>query len=448
MKLWEKNYEINKEIERFTIGRDREMDLYLARYDVIGSMAHITMLNSIGLIADDELPQLLRELREIYNVCLDGSFTIEDGIEDVHSQVELMLTRKLGDMGKKIHSGRSRNDQVLVDLKLFTRDALHSVVDSVKTLFDELIQKSEQYHDILMPGYTHLQIAMPSSFGLWFGAYAESLADDMLFLQAAYRMTNRNPLGSAAGYGSSFPLNRQMTTDLLGFDSMDYNVVYAQMGRGKMERNVAFALASVAGTIAKMAFDACLFNSQNFQFVKLPKECTTGSSIMPHKKNPDVFELIRAKCNKIQALPQQVTLIMNNLPCGYFRDLQIIKEVFLPAFGELDDCLSMAAYIINKMSVATDIMDNPMYDAIFSVEEVNRLAADGMPFRDAYKKVGLDIESGNFVPDKNIHHTHEGSIGNLCNDRITALMESIIEGFNFRRVAEAEARLLATGEKA
>ena len=299
-----------------------------------------------------------------------------------------------------------------------------------------------------MPGYTHLQIAMPSSFGLWFGAYAESLADDMLFLQAAYRMTNRNPLGSAAGYGSSFPLNRQMTTDLLGFDSMDYNVVYAQMGRGKMERNVAFALASVAGTIAKMAFDACLFNSQNFQFVKLPKECTTGSSIMPHKKNPDVFELIRAKCNKIQALPQQVTLIMNNLPCGYFRDLQIIKEVFLPAFGELDDCLSMAAYIINKMSVATDIMDNPMYDAIFSVEEVNRLAADGMPFRDAYKKVGLDIESGNFVPDKNIHHTHEGSIGNLCNDRITALMESIIEGFNFRRVAEAEARLLATGEKA
>ena len=337
---------------------------------------------------------------------------------------------------------------MLVDLKLFTRDALHSVVDSVKTLFDELIQKSEQYRDILMPGYTHLQIAMPSSFGLWFGAYAESLADDMLFLQAAYRMTNRNPLGSAAGYGSSFPLNRQMTTDLLGFDSMDYNVVYAQMGRGKMERNVAFALASVAGTIAKMAFDACLFNSQNFQFVKLPKECTTGSSIMPHKKNPDVFELIRAKCNKIQALPQQVTLIMNNLPCGYFRDLQIIKEVFLPAFGELDDCLSMAAYIINRMSVATDIMDNPMYDAIFSVEEVNRLAADGMPFRDAYKKVGLDIESGNFVPDKNIHHTHEGSIGNLCNDRITALMESIIEGFNFRRVAEAEARLLATGEKA
>lgn len=446
MKLWEKNYSINKEIERFTIGRDREMDLYLARYDVIGSMAHITMLNSIGLIADDELPQLLRELRGIYDVCLDGSFVIEDGIEDVHSQVELMLTRKLGDMGKKIHSGRSRNDQVLVDLKLFTRDALHNVVNSVKTLFDELIQKSEQYRDILMPGYTHLQIAMPSSFGLWFGAYAESLADDMLFLQAAYRMTNRNPLGSAAGYGSSFPLNRQMTTDLLGFDSMDYNVVYAQMGRGKMERNVAFALASVAGTIAKMAFDACLFNSQNFQFVKLPKECTTGSSIMPHKKNPDVFELIRAKCNKIQALPQQVTLIMNNLPCGYFRDLQIIKEVFLPAFGELDDCLSMAAYIINKMSVATDIMDNPMYDAIFSVEEVNRLAADGMPFRDAYKKVGLDIESGRFVPDKNIHHTHEGSIGNLCNDRITALMESIIAAFNFGRVEEAERALLATGE--
>ncbi|MGM9713418.1 MAG: argininosuccinate lyase [Prevotella sp.] len=446
MKLWEKNYSINKEIERFTIGRDREMDLYLARYDVLGSMAHITMLNSIGLIADNELPQLLRELRAIYSVCEDGTFVIEDGIEDVHSQVELMLTRKLGDMGKKIHSGRSRNDQVLVDLKLFTRDALHTVVDSVKTLFDELIQKSEQYRDILMPGYTHLQIAMPSSFGLWFGAYAESLADDMLFLQAAYRMTNRNPLGSAAGYGSSFPLNRQMTTDLLGFDSMDYNVVYAQMGRGKMERNVAFALASVAGTIAKMAFDACLFNSQNFQFVKLPKECTTGSSIMPHKKNPDVFELIRAKCNKIQALPQQVTLIMNNLPCGYFRDLQIIKEVFLPAFDELHDCLSMVAYIINNMSVATDIMDNPMYDAIFSVEEVNRLAAEGMPFRDAYKKVGLDIESGQFVPDKHICHTHEGSIGNLCNDRITALMESIIAAFNFGRVEEAERALLATGE--
>ena len=388
MKLWEKNFEINKEIERFTVGRDREMDLYLAKYDVLGSMAHITMLESIGLLGSDELPQLLDALKDIYALCERGEFRIEDDVEDVHSQVELLLTRRLGDMGKKIHSGRSRNDQVLVDLKLFTRHELIDIAAEVKSLFDELIAKSNQYRDVLMPGYTHLQIAMPSSFGLWFGAYAESLADDMLFLQAAYKMTNRNPLGSAAGYGSSFPLNRTMTTELLGFDSMDYNVVYAQM--------------------------ACLFNSQNFAFVKLPKECTTGSSIMPHKKNPDVFELIRAKSNKLQALPQQVTLIMNNLPVGYFRDLQIIKEVFLPAFGELKDCLQMAAYIINRIEVNEHILDNPMYDPIFSVEEVNRLAAAGMPFRDAYKKVGLDIEAGTFKASRDIHHTHEGSIGNLC----------------------------------
>ena len=441
-KLWEKDFEVNSEIERFTVGRDREMDLYLAKYDVLGSMAHITMLESIGLLEHDELTQLLRELREIYHQAERGEFVIEDGVEDVHSQVELMLTRRLGDMGKKIHSGRSRNDQVLVDLKLFTRHELREIADSVKVLFDELIAKSEEYKDILMPGYTHLQIAMPSSFGLWFGAYAESLTDDMLFLQAAYRMTNRNPLGSAAGYGSSFPLNRQMTTDLLGFDSMDYNVVYAQMGRGKMERNVAFALATIAGTLAKLAFDACLFNSQNFSFVKLPKECTTGSSIMPHKKNPDVFELIRAKSNKIQSLPQQVMLIMNNLPCGYFRDLQIIKEVFLPAFDELKDCLQMTAYIINKMAVNEHILDYPMYDPMFSVEEVNRLAANGMPFRDAYKKVGLDIEAGTFQADRNIHHTHEGSIGNLCNDRIAALMSQTIGGFHFETVDKAEKSLL------
>lgn len=441
-KLWEKNYEINHEIERFTVGRDREMDLYLAKYDVLGSMAHITMLESIGLLEKEELKPLLDELKNIYELCEKGEFVIEDGIEDVHSQVELMLTRKLGDMGKKIHSGRSRNDQVLVDLKLFTRHQLKEVADAVKVLFDELLQKSNQYKEVLMPGYTHLQIAMPSSFGLWFGAYAESLADDMLFLQAAYKMTNRNPLGSAAGYGSSFPLNRTMTTQLLGFDSMDYNVVYAQMGRGKMERNVAFALASVAGTLAKMAFDACMFNSQNFSFVKLPKECTTGSSIMPHKKNPDVFELIRAKCNKIQALPQQVMMIMNNLPVGYFRDLQIIKEVFLPAFDELADCLQMAAYIINKIEVNEHILDNPMYDPIFSVEEVNRLAAAGMPFRDAYKKVGLEIEAGTFHADHNIHHTHEGSIGNLCNDEINALMNNVLKGFNFERMTEAEKKLL------
>lgn len=443
MKLWEKNFEINREIERFTVGRDREMDLYLAKYDVLGSMAHITMLESIGLLKKDELSALLDELKAIYALCERGEFRIEDDVEDVHSQVELLLTRRLGDMGKKIHSGRSRNDQVLVDLKLFTRHQLKDIADEVKILFDELIAKSNQYRDVLMPGYTHLQIAMPSSFGLWFGAYAESLTDDLLFLQAAYKMTNRNPLGSAAGYGSSFPLNRTMTTELLGFDSMDYNVVYAQMGRGKMERNVGFAIATIAGTIAKMAFDACLFNSQNFAFVKLPKECTTGSSIMPHKKNPDVFELIRAKCNKLQALPQQVTLIMNNLPCGYFRDLQIIKEVFLPAFDELKDCLQMTAYIINKMKVNEHILDNPMYDPMFSVEEVNRLAAAGMPFRDAYKTVGLAIENGTYKADKQIHHTHEGSIGNLCNDKIATLMDSTLEGFHFGRVEEAEKKLLA-----
>ena len=442
MKLWEKNFEINKEIERFTVGRDREMDMYLAKYDVLGSMAHITMLESIGLLEKDELTQLLAELKNIYQACERGEFVIEDDVEDVHSQVEMLLTRKLGDMGKKIHSGRSRNDQVLVDLKLFTRHQLKDIAYEVKSLFDELIAKSEEYKNVLMPGYTHLQVAMPSSFGLWFGAYAESLADDLLFLQAAYRMTNRNPLGSAAGYGSSFPLNRTMTTQLLGFDSMDYNVVYAQMGRGKMERNVGFAIATIAGTLAKMAFDACMFNSQNFSFVKLPKECTTGSSIMPHKKNPDVFELIRAKSNKLQALPQQVTLIMNNLPVGYFRDLQIIKEVFLPAFDELKDCLEMAAYIINKIEVNEHILDNPMYDPMFSVEEVNRLAANGMPFRDAYKKVGLDIEAGNFVPDKNIHHTHEGSVGNLMNDKIQQLFNSILSDFHFERMEEAEKALL------
>ena len=441
-KLWEKNFEVNKEIERFTVGKDRDMDLYLAKYDVMGSIAHITMLESIGLLEKDELDKLLVELKNIYAICERGEFKIEEGVEDVHSQVELMLTQKLGDMGKKIHSGRSRNDQVLIDLKLYTRHELKEIVDSVKILFDELIGKSNQYKDVLMPGYTHLQIAMPSSFGLWFGAYAEGLADDMLFLQAAYKMTNRNPLGSAAGYGSSFPLNRTMTTKLLGFDSMDYNVVYAQMGRGKMERNVAFALSTVAGTLAKMAFDACMFNCQNFNFVKLPKECTTGSSIMPHKKNPDVFELIRAKSNKIQSLPQQIMLIMNNLPVGYFRDLQIIKEVFLPAFDELKDCLQMAAYIINKMEVNKNILDNPIYDPMFSVEEVNKLASAGMPFRDAYKKVGLEIEAGTFKADRNIHHTHEGSIGDLCNDKIQSIMEDTLKGFNFERMTDAEKELL------
>ena len=384
-KLWEKNTQVNAEIDRFTVGRDRELDLYLAPYDVLGSMAHITMLESIGLIRKDELDTLLKELRDIYALCQCGEFVIEDDIEDVHSQVELLLTRRLGNVGKKIHSGRSRNDQVLVDLKLFTRDRLQRTVEKVKTLFDALQRQSERYKDVLMPGYTHLQVAMPSSFGLWFGAYAEGLTDDMLFLQAAYRMANRNPLGSAAGYGSSFPLNRTMTTELLGFEGLNYNVVYAQMGRGKTERNVASALAGVAGTVAKLAFDACLYNSQNFGFVRLPVECTTGSSIMPHKKNPDVFELIRAKCNKLQALPTQVMLIMNNLPCGYFRDLQIIKEVFIPAFDELDDVLDMAAYIVERMEVNEHILDDPRYDAMFSVEEVNRRVYEGTPFRDAYR---------------------------------------------------------------
>ena len=440
-KLWDKGFSTAQEIERFTVGRDREMDLYLAESDVMGSMAHITMLESIGLLTSDELKTLLHELRAIRKEILEGKFTIEEGVEDVHSQIELMLTRRLGDMGKKIHSGRSRNDQVLVDLKLFTRRQLQLVAEDVRTLFGELQAQSERYKQVLMPGYTHLQVAMPSSFGLWFGAYAESLVDDMMFLQAAFRMANRNPLGSAAGYGSSFPLNRTMTTQLLGFESMDYNVVYAQMGRGKMERNVAFALASVAGTLSKLAFDACLFNSQNFAFVKLPDECTTGSSIMPHKKNPDVFELTRAKCNKIQALPQQIMLIMNNLPSGYFRDLQIIKEVFLPCFQELRDCLSMVTYIIQRIKVNEHILDDPRYDLMFSVEEVNRLATEGMPFRDAYKKVGMDIQAGNFKPCKEVHHTHEGSIGNLCNEEIRALMNEVWNGFHFEQIEEAERQL-------
>ena len=441
-KLWEKSTTVNQEIERFTVGKDRELDLLLARYDIIGSIAHSTMLNSIGMLTDEEMKSLHKELRSIYECVEQGTFIIEEGVEDVHSQVELMLTRKLGDTGKKIHSGRSRNDQVLVDLKLFTRNELQEICERVMTLFASLIAQSNKHKDVLMPGYTHLQVAMPSSFGLWFGAYAESLVDDMMFLQAAFKMCNRNPLGSAAGYGSSFPLNREMTTRLLGFDSMNYNVVYAQMGRGKMERNVAFALASIAGTVSKMAFDACMFSSQNFGFVKLPDECTTGSSIMPHKKNPDVFELTRAKCNKIQGLPQQIMLIMNNLPSGYFRDLQIIKEVFLPAFQELKDCLQMATYIMDKIKINEHILDDDRYLYIFSVEEVNRLASEGMPFRDAYKKVGLDIEAGKFTHDKQVNHTHEGSIGNLCNDKIESLMKQVVEGFNFSAMEEAENSLL------
>ena len=441
-KLWEKNVQVDAGIDRFTVGRDREMDLYLAPYDILGSIAHITMLESIGLLTRDELDTLTAELRRIYAVAEAGEFAIEEGIEDVHSQVELMLTRKLGDIGKKIHSGRSRNDQVLVDLKLFIRSELQQIVELTDHLFTTLIAQSEKYKEVLMPGYTHLQVAMPSSFGLWFGAYAESLVDDLTVLLAAYKVSNRNPLGSAAGYGSSFPLNRSLTTQLLGFDSMNYNVVYAQMGRGKTERIVASAIASIAATLAKLAFDACLFNSQNFGFIKLPDAYTTGSSIMPHKKNPDVFELTRAKCNKIQALPYQITLIANNLPSGYFRDLQIIKEVFLPSFDELKDCLRMVEQMMSRITVNDHILDDKRYDPIFSVEEVNRLTLEGTPFRDAYKQVGLRIEAGDFTPDKNLHHTHEGSIGNLCNEQITALEKQVVQNFDFGKTRTAFDALL------
>lgn len=441
--IWDKGKPVNEMIQRYTVGRDREMDMLLAKSDVIGSLAHITMLQSIGLLEADELKVLSGGLKDIMDIIEKGEFTIEEGVEDVHSEVELLLTRKFGDMGKKIHSGRSRNDQVLVDLKLFTRDRLHSLVNSVKSLFDILIRQSERFKEVLLPGYTHLQIAMPSSFGLWFGAYAEALVDDMLQIQAAYRMVNRNPLGSAAGYGSSFPLDRQMTTDLLGFESMNYNVVYAQMTRGKMERNVAYALASVAATISRLAYDACMYSSQNFGFIKLPDDCTTGSSIMPHKKNPDVFELTRAKCNLIQSIPQQITLMTNNLPSGYFRDMQMVKELFLPSFDMLEDCITMTAYMLEHIKVREDILSDPRYDAIFSVEEVNRLVLEGVPFREAYRQVGAAIEKGTFKADRNLHHTHEGSMGNLCNDRITGLMDKLISEFRFESSDAAVSRLIS-----
>jgi len=441
-KLWEKNTQVNAKIEAFTIGLDREMDIFLAKYDVLGSMAHIRMLESVGLLQKDELECLLTELKNIHQLVVEGSFTIETGVEDVHSQVEMLLTRKLGDIGKKIHSGRSRNDQVLLDLKLFTRAEIEKTVSAVSGLFDVLISQSNRYKEVLLPGYTHLQVAMPSSFGLWFGAYAESLADDLQLLLSAWKITNRNPLGSAAGYGSSFPLDRQLTTDLLGFDSMNYNVVYAQMGRGKMERTVANALASVAATVAKLAFDACMYTSQNFGFIRLPDEFTTGSSIMPHKKNPDVFELTRAKCNKIQSLPQQIMMITNNLPSGYFRDFQIIKEVFIPVFAELTDCLEMTTLMMAQVEINKEILTDSRYDYLFSVEEVNRQTLSGVPFRDAYKQVGLEIEAGNFKPDKTVNHTHQGSIGNLCNDEITTYKNQIIGQFSFEKVHKAEKELL------
>ncbi len=442
MKLWEKGIPVNKAIEEFTVGKDREMDLYLAPFDILGSMAHVTMLESVGLIEKDELPVLLQELKKLYKVAIDKNFAIEEGVEDVHSQVELLLTKELGDLGKKIHSGRSRNDQVLLDLKLFTRDAIKEIVESTSSLINILLRRAEETKSVLMPGYTHLQIAMPSSFGLWFSAYAESLTDDMELLHAAYIITNQNPLGSAAGYGSSFPLNRQLTTDLLGFAKMNYNVVYAQMGRGKVEKIVSFALANLAGTLSKLAFDVCLFMSQNFNFVSLPTEFTTGSSIMPHKKNPDVFELIRAKCNKLQGVPNQITMMINNLPSGYFRDLQLVKEVFLPSFKELNDCLNIASLALENMTVKENILEDSKYDFLFSVEEVNKLVLQGVPFREAYKIVGEQIESGKFQPNKAISHSHEGSIGNLCIDKIAGYKKLKVESFNFDKVENAVKQLL------
>ena len=442
MKLWDKGVSVNEWIERFTVGRDREMDLLLAEFDVLGTIAHITMLESIGLLAKDELPVLKKELIEIYHQIKADKFIIEKDVEDVHSQVELMLTRKLGDLGKKVHSGRSRNDQVLLDCKLLFRSEILKTVESIRILFDTLIQQSEKYKEVLMPGYTHLQVAMPSSFGLWFGAYAEGLTDDVVLLQTAYKIANQNPLGSAAGYGSSFPINRTLTTRLLGFEDLTYNVIYAQMGRGKTEKITAFALSSVAATVSRLAMDVCLFMSQNFGFVGLPDEFTTGSSIMPHKKNPDVFELIRAKCNKIQSLPNDITLLLANLPSGYFRDLQILKEMLFPVFSELRDCIDIAAFMMDKLIINRNIMDDDRYKYVFSVEEVNKLVLQGIPFRDAYKQVGKEIADGKFNPEKKVYHTHAGSIGNLCNDKIKNKMKKNLEKFRFEKINQSIEKIL------
>ena len=442
MKLWEKGKKINDLIAAFTIGKDPEMDFFLAEFDVIGSLAHIQMLEHIGLLSTQEFTSLSGELKNIHADIVAGNFVMEEGVEDIHSQIELLLTTRLGDLGKKIHSGRSRNDQVLLDLKLFTRDAIQTVAENTLRLFDILMNQSERYKEVLLPGYTHLQVAMPSSFGLWFGAYAESLTDDLALLQAAYRVADQNPLGSAAGYGSSFPLDRQMTTDLLGFESMNFNVVYAQMGRGKMERTVLFALASIASTLSRLAYDVCLYMSQNFNFVRLPDELTTGSSIMPHKKNPDVFELLRAHCNKIQSLPSQMLTITNNLPSGYFRDMQLTKELFLPAFGELNGCLEIAAFAIANITINENILDDEKYRFLYSVEAVNKLVLAGVPFRDAYKAIGTDIDENRFIPDKTVHHTHEGSIGNLCLDKIANKMKQVTDQFHFETATNAVTALL------
>ncbi len=442
MKLWEKGTKINDLIESFTVGKDREMDFFLAEFDIIGSLAHIKMLQHIGLLDINEYEALAKELKSIYLEVSDGKFAIEVGVEDIHSQIELLLTARLGETGKKIHSGRSRNDQVLLDLKLFTRDAIKTVADNSIHLFEILISQSNRYKEVLLPGYTHLQVAMPSSFGLWFSAYAESLTDDLILLQAAYRVADQNPLGSAAGYGSSFPLDRQMTTDLLGFETMNINVVYAQMGRGKMEKIVLFAMASIASTLSRLAFDVCLYTSQNFNFVKLPDELTTGSSIMPHKKNPDVFELLRAHCNKLQSLPSEMLTITNNLPSGYFRDMQLTKEIFIPAFQELNECINIAAFALEHIRINENILQDDKYRFLYSVEEVNRLVLSGLPFRDAYREVGASIENNQFNPDKTIHHTHIGSIGNLSLDRIEAKMRQIVSQFNFEKASLAIEALL------
>lgn len=429
MKLWSKGSEPDKMIENFTVGHDRELDLQLARYDVEGSMAHIRMLESIGLLTSGELELLLGALGEIAEVIERGEFTIDPGVEDVHSQVEFMLTAKLGDVGKKIHSGRSRNDQVLVDLKLFMRDKLRDIASATTRLFDTLINLSEQHRDILMPGYTHLQVAMPSSFGLWFGAYAESLADDMQMLLAAYNIANQNPLGSAAGYGSSFPLDREMTTRLLGFADLHYNVVAAQMSRGKTERAASQAIASIASTLGRLAMDVCMWMCQNFGFVTFPDELTTGSSIMPHKKNPDVFEIMRGKCNRLQSIPNEIALLTANLPLGYNRDLQLLKDIIFPAIGEIIECLDMATFMLPQMKVRTDIVEDPRYDYLFTVEEVNRLVLAGMPFREAYKKVGLEVQDGTYRPVREVKHTHLGSISNPANDRISKKFHDIADAF-------------------
>ncbi|WP_018478003.1 argininosuccinate lyase [Pontibacter roseus] len=442
MKLWQKNTDVKKEIELFTVGRDPEFDLQLAAFDVLGSLAHTRMLEQVGLLGKEDLDALQQEMKHIYQRILAGDFSIEPGVEDIHSMVELELTRKLGEAGKKIHSGRSRNDQVLVDLKLYLRHELQQLVQEVKVLFDVLQEQSERHQDKLLPGYTHLQVAMPSSFGLWYGAYAESLVDDVLLLQSAYKITDKNPLGSAAGYGSSFPLNRQLTTDLLGFGTMNYNVVYAQMGRGKTERVVSTAIASVAATLARMAMDLCLYMSQNFAFVSLPDNLTTGSSIMPHKKNPDVFEIMRGKCNKLQALPTEISMLLINLPSGYHRELQLLKESLFPAFTELRECLQMMAFMLPQLQVRNHIMEEEKYRYAFSVDAVNAEVLAGLPFRDAYKKVGESIEQGTFAIPESVTHTHEGSIGNLCNVQIAQLMQEAISDFHFERAEQALQQLV------